>query len=159
VARYQGCANALWRILGDRVETPGFARTGDLLIKAATSIPLEGRPMYAALRAMPVPDDVVPRMFHAGAMLREHRGDGHIVALTSEGIGGLEAHALYALGMNIPAEKFGRIQHLAAQHRVLLDGMRSRGLIGDDGWLSEQGRAVQRRVEDLTDDVAVAAQD
>jgi hypothetical protein len=155
VARYQGCANALRRILGDRVEALQFARAADLLIKAATSIPLEGRPMYAALRAMPVPDDVVPRMFHAGAMLREHRGDGHIVALTSEGIGGLEAHALYALGMSMPAEKFGRIQHLpAAQHRVLLDGMRSRGLIGDDGWLSEQGRAVQRRVEDLTDDLA-----
>jgi hypothetical protein len=32
--------------------------------------------------------------------------------------------------------------------------MRNRGLIGDDGWLSDQGRDVKRRVESLTDDLA-----
>ena len=32
--------------------------------------------------------------------------------------------------------------------------MRARGLIGDDGWLSEHGRAVKQRVEALTDDLA-----
>ena len=32
--------------------------------------------------------------------------------------------------------------------------MRDRGLIGDDGWLSELGRAVKQRVEALTDDLA-----
>jgi hypothetical protein len=36
----------------------------------------------------------------------------------------------------------------------VIDGLRARGLIADDGWLSEQGRAVKRRVEDLTDDLA-----
>jgi hypothetical protein len=32
--------------------------------------------------------------------------------------------------------------------------MRDRGLIGADGWLSEQGRAVKQRVESFTDDLA-----
>jgi len=32
--------------------------------------------------------------------------------------------------------------------------MRDRGLIGDDGWLSEPGGAVKQRVEALTDDLA-----
>ena len=32
--------------------------------------------------------------------------------------------------------------------------MRDRGLIGDDGWLSERGRTVKQRVESLTDDLA-----
>jgi hypothetical protein len=32
--------------------------------------------------------------------------------------------------------------------------MRDRGLIGDDGWLSERGRAVKQQVEALTDDLA-----
>ena len=32
--------------------------------------------------------------------------------------------------------------------------MRDRGLIGEDGWLSEAGRAVKQRVEALTDDLA-----
>src|SRR5215467_9630906 len=134
-ARQMGCVKALRRILGDRVDSPAFARAAELLIKAATSAPAEGRPMYAALRAI--------------------RGDGHIAALMTEGVGGLEAHVLFALGMDMPAEKFGRIHHLpAAQLAAVIDGMRDRGLIGDDGWLSEPGRAVKQRVEALTDDLA-----
>jgi hypothetical protein len=154
-ARQVGCVNALRRILGDHIGSPGFARAADLLTKAATSAPVEGRPMYAALRALPIPEEVVARLFHAASLLREHRGDGHIAALMVEGVGGLEAHVLLALDMNMPAEKFGRIHHLpAAQIAGLIGGMRDRGLIGDDGWLSEQGRAVKQRVESLTDQLA-----
>jgi hypothetical protein len=150
-----GCGKALRRILGDRVDSPGFARAADLLLKAATSAPSEGRPMYAALRALPIPDDAVARLFHAASLLREHRGDGHIAALMVEGVGGLEAHVLLALDMDLPAEKFGRLHHLpAAQLAAVIDGMRGRGLIGGDGWLSDRGRAVKRRVEFLTDDLA-----
>ena len=154
-ARQQGCANALRRILGDHIGTPTFARTTDLLLQAATSAPYEGRPMYAALRALPIPEDVVVRLFHAGALLREYRGDGHITALTVEGIGRLEAHVLFALSMGMPAEKFGRIHHLpAAQLAAVVGGMRDRGLIAGDGSLSDAGRAVHQRVEALTDDLA-----
>jgi hypothetical protein len=154
-ARQLGCVRALRRILGDRVNDPAFARATELLLKAATSAPVEGRPMYAGLLAIPIPGDVVARHFHAAALLREHRGDGHIAALMSEGVGGLEAHALFALSMDMPAEKFGRIHHLPpAQLASVTGGMRERGLTGDDGWLSEQGRAVKERVEALTDDLA-----
>jgi hypothetical protein len=154
-ARQMGCATALRRILGDHLVSPTFARAADQLLKAATSAPFEGRPMYAALRAIPIPDDIVARLFHAASLLREHRGDGHIAALMSEGIGGLEAHVLFALDIGMPAEKFGRIHHLpAAQLAAVIDGMRDRGLIGDDGGLSELGCAVKRRVEALTDDLA-----
>ena len=98
---------------------------------------------------------MVARLFHAASLLREHRGDGHIAALMVEGVGGLEAHVLLALDMDLPAEKFGRVHHLpTAQLVAVIDGMRDRGLIGDDGWLSDQGRAVKQRVESLTDDLA-----
>jgi hypothetical protein len=154
-ARRLGCGNALRRILGEHVGSPAFTRAGDLLTKAATSAPVEGRPMYAALRALPVPDEPVDRLFHAASLLREHRGDGHIAALMVEGVGGLEAHVLLALDMGMPAEKFGRIHHLpAAQLAALTGGMHDRGLIGDDGRLTDEGRAVKKRVEDLTDDLA-----
>ena len=57
--------------------------------------------------------------------------------------------------MGMPAEEFGRIGHLpAAQLAAVIDGMRGRGLIDDDGWLSESGCAVKQRVEALTDDLA-----
>src|SRR3954452_21623711 len=154
-ARQRGCVTALRRILGDHVDSPAFARATELLTKAATSAPIEGRPMYAALRAIPTPDDVMTRLFHAASLLREHRGDGHIAALMIEGVGGLEAHVLLALDMGMPAEKFGRIHHLAAEQlAALIGGVRDRGLIGDDGWLSESGCAVKHRVEALTDYLA-----
>jgi hypothetical protein len=154
-ARQKGCVKALRRILGDRVDSPEFARATELLLEAATSAPFEGRPMYAALRAIPIPDDVVARFFHAASLLREHRGDGHIAALMTEGIGGLEAHVLLALDVNMPAEKFGRIHHLPREQiAAVIDGMRDRNLIAGDGWLSERGRAVKQRVEALTDDLA-----
>jgi hypothetical protein len=74
-----------------------------------------------------------------------------------EGIGGLESHVLLALDMGMPAADFGRVHHLpAGQLAAVIDAMRDRGLIGDDGWLSERGRAVKQRVEAHTDDLAAA---
>src|SRR4051794_31118016 len=154
-ARQLGCVRALRHILREQVDSQPFARAAELLLEAATSAPFEGRPMYAALRALPVPDDVVARLFRAASLLREHRGDGHIAALMTEGVAGLEAHVLLALDMDMPAEKFGRIHHLpAAQLAAVIAGMRDRDLIGDGGWLTESGRAVKQRVEALTDDLA-----
>jgi hypothetical protein len=154
-ARQAGCVKALRKILRDLVDTPTSARATELLTKAAISAPLEGRPMYAALRSIPIPDEEVARLFHAASLLREHRGDGHVAALMTEGVGGLEAHVLYALDMGMPAKKFGRIHHLPdAQLDAVIGEVRDRGLIGDDGWLTETGRAVKQRVEDLTDDLA-----
>src|ERR1700760_3984270 len=57
-----GCAKGVHRVLGARVELPSFARATELLTRAATSAPREGRPMYAALRAVPAPGDVVSRL-------------------------------------------------------------------------------------------------
>lgn len=156
-ARLEGCVAALRRILGDLVETPGFARAVVLLTKAATSAPLEGRPLYAALRALPLPDEPVARLFHAASLLREHRGDGHVAALMAEGVGGLEAHVLLAVDLGIPARTFGRIHHLpAAQLDALIDGMTARGLIEDETSFTPAGRQVKDRVEDLTDRLAAA---
>lgn len=47
------------------VDTPAFGRAAELLLEAAVSAPVEGRPMYAALRSIPVPDEVVALLFHA----------------------------------------------------------------------------------------------
>ena len=154
-AREQGCVAALRRILGDLVETPGLARAAELLAKASTSAPTEGRVMYAALRALPVPEEPMARLWHAATLLREHRGDGHVAALVAAGIGGTEAHVLHALSEDIPAKKFGRVHHLpAATLAAVVDGMRARGLIDGSGWLSDAGRMAKEQVESLTDDLA-----
>ncbi|RSM67259.1 hypothetical protein DMH03_02235 [Amycolatopsis sp. WAC 01376] len=156
-ARERGCVAGIRRILGDLADDPGVARAGDLLMKAATSAPIEGRALYAAVRTLPVPREPVARLWHAANLLREHRGDGHTVALVTEGIGGTEAHVLHALSIDMPAKEFGRVGHLpAAQLTAVIDGMRDRGLVGADGWLTADGRAAKERVEALTDKLAEA---
>lgn len=157
-ARQQGCVAALRRILGDLVETPGLARAAQLLAQASTTAPTEGRVMYAGLRALPVPEEPVARLWHAANMLREHRGDGHVVALVSERVGGIEAHVLSALDMGIyPAESFGRIHHLPeARLAEVMAGLRDRGLLDDSGHLTDAGRATKGRIERITDALAEA---
>jgi helix-turn-helix protein len=160
-ARQQGCVAALRKILGDLVETAGLARAADLLAKASTSAPTDGRVMYAGLRALPMPDDPVTRLWHAANMLREHRGDGHIVALMSEQVGGTESHVLSALDMGIyPAESFGRIHHLPKPYLAgVMDGLRDRGLLDESGRFTDAGRATKDRIESLTDALAEAPYD
>ncbi|MEI8409807.1 MULTISPECIES: SCO6745 family protein [unclassified Kribbella] len=159
-AREQGSVAALRRILGDLADTLGLARAAELATKAASSAPTEGRILYAALRALPVPEDPVARLWHAATMLREHRGDGHIAALVTAGIGGTEAHVLHALSEGTPAAKFGRVHHLpAAQLTAVVDGMHARGLIDDSGWLTDAGRKTKEEIESRTDELAAPAYD
>src|SRR3954467_12724177 len=56
-ARQMGCVKALRRILGDRIDSPAFARAADLLTKAATSAPRGAprRPPPPRRRAPPRP--------------------------------------------------------------------------------------------------------
>jgi hypothetical protein len=117
--------------------------------------------MYAALRALPVPEEPVARLWHAATLLREHRGDGHVAALVTAGIGGTEAHALHALSEGIfPAETFGRIHHLpAARLAEVMGGLRARGLIDASGRLSDAGRETKDRIEALTDELAAPPYD
>ena len=156
-ARERGCVAGMRRILGELADDPAVARAGDLLLKAATSAPVGGRPLYAALRALPVPQEPLARLWHAATLLREHRGDGHTVALLTEDVGGTEAHVLHALSIDLPAEKFGRVWHLpAAQLAAVIDGMRARGLVDADGGLTPAGRTTKDRVEAMTDRLAEA---
>ncbi|GAA1976807.1 hypothetical protein GCM10009798_42520 [Nocardioides panacihumi] len=157
-ARQRGCVAALRRILGDVVETTELARAAGLLAEASVSASPQGRVMYAGLRALPMPEDPVTRLWHAANMLREHRGDGHVVALVSQQISGTEAHVLSALDMDIyPAESFGRIHHLPKEHlAAVMDGLRARGLLDASGRMTAAGRETKARIEALTDALAEA---
>ncbi|GAA5148657.1 hypothetical protein GCM10023340_22790 [Nocardioides marinquilinus] len=161
-AHERGCVAGLRAGLGDLADAPSLARAADLLTTAAVSAPLEGRPMHAALRALPVPPsapdgDPLHRLWHAAVLLREHRGDGHVAALMVCGVGRTESHVLHALSMGLAAHEFGRIHHLPrAQLDAVVDGLRTRGLVDDAGGFTEAGRTVKQRVETLTDELAVA---
>ncbi len=151
-ARDEALQPVLASMFGD---ADSVAEAADLATLAIEGCALEGRALFAGHAALPPPDDAILRLWWAATLLREHRGDGHIAALMVDGIGGLESHVLASLDMGLPAASFGRIHHLpAAQLDIVIGGLRDRGLVGDDGWLSATGQAVKRRVESLTDDLA-----
>lgn len=157
-ARERGCVRALRERLGELADGPAVTRAADLAMTAARSAPLEGRPIFAGLRTLPDPPEPLARLYLAATMLREHRGDGHNAALLTHGIGGIEAHALYAVSIGMPAKEFGRIHHLPdALLDGVLEGMRERGLIDADGLITEHGRVLREEIEEVTDRLAEPA--
>ncbi|SKN36335.1 Uncharacterised protein [Mycobacteroides abscessus subsp. bolletii] len=67
----------------------------ELLGRAAREASPSGRPLYAALTAVPWPDEPVAVLWHAATLLREQRGDGHVAALVAAGIGGRESNVFH----------------------------------------------------------------
>lgn len=157
-AREEGSVAALRRLLGDRAKDAAVVRAGNLLIEAGASASTDGRALYAAVRTLPVPEEPLARLWHAANLLREHRGDGHVAALVTAGIGGTEAHVLHALSEGTPAERFGRLAHLPRiQLAAVVENMQARDLVGPDGWLTAVGRRTKKRVESITDELAASA--
>jgi helix-turn-helix protein len=158
--RQRGSAAALRQMIGALAGSPALARAADLATRAGASAPVEGRALYAGLRALDVPEEPVARLWHAATLLREHRGDGHNAALLAHGIGGTEAHVLLALSLGMRAEKFGRVHHLPeAQLAAVIDGLRGRGLVDAAGGFTDAGRETRERIEALTDELAAPAYD
>lgn len=157
-ARLRGSVAALRRQIGSDADPAAIARAADLATRAAVSAPLEGRALYAANRALPVPDEPVARLWHAATLLREHRGDGHVAALTAAGVGGRASHVLHALATGTPAGVYATARGLGDDEwATVLAGLRERGLVGEDGGLSAAGRALKDGVEEVTDDLAATA--
>jgi hypothetical protein len=93
-ARLDGVDRALRRMLGDDVA--GLEEAADLAREAAEHAPIAGRPLAAANRALPWPDEPHLALWQATTILRESRGDGHVAALVAAGIGPCEALVIYA---------------------------------------------------------------
>ncbi|GAB3868324.1 hypothetical protein GCM10028801_44090 [Nocardioides maradonensis] len=157
-ARLTGSVAALHRVLGD-VDGDRLARASELAHRAAASAAPEGRPLYAANAALPWPEDPVARLWHAATLLREHRGDSHVVALQAHGIGGREAHVFRAAATGIPRSTYTTARDFTGEEwAACTASLASRGLIGE-GALTTEGRAVDARIEQLTDELAAPAYD
>src|SRR5581483_10713913 len=133
------------------------AALAPLLERAIASAPDAGRPLFAANRALEQPDDPVERLWLAATCLREHRGDGHVAALTSLGIDGCEAHVLSAAWKRLPPQMILDSRGWSEDDwAAATDRLRSRGWIDGDGVLTSQGREVREQIEAHTDVLAFA---
>jgi hypothetical protein len=117
----------------------------------------EGRPLFAGHAGLAWPDDPVQALWHAQSLLREFRGDGHIAALTVEGLSGLDALISHAGSGDVPGEVLRLTRGFSPDEWAAgIDSMASRGLVDATGAFTDAGRAQRDRVETTTDQLAVA---
>jgi hypothetical protein len=100
-ARRAAVATALRRLVDD---TDAVAEAAELARIATEGCDVAARPLFAAHRSLPWPDDPHLALWHAATLLREHRGDGHVIALAAEGLDGCSAHVAAAEAGSAPRE-------------------------------------------------------
>jgi hypothetical protein len=159
-ARRAAAAKALRAVLGTAADGPEVEEAAVLARRAAeasTTRP-EGRPLFAAHAALPWPDEPLLVLWHAQTLLREFRGDGHIAAMTVEGVSGVEALIIHgATGDVAPATLRSSRNWPKDEWAAGEEGLRSRGWLAADGSLTEAGRTHRQWVEDRTDLLALPA--
>lgn len=155
-ARYASADAALRRLLGQDIASAGMQEAAIIARRAVEACSVAGRALFAAYTELPWPSEPHMVLWHAATLLREYRGDGHVVSLLAEGLDGCEAHVTLA-GTGVvnreqlqPARGWSDEEWLAAQKRLY-----ARGLLGEDGLLTEEGVAVRQAVEERTDLLAL----
>jgi hypothetical protein len=132
----------------------------ELAVRAVHQAPLDGRPLFAANRALPWPDDPLAALWQAATLLREHRGDAHIAVLSAAGVSGRECNVLQAAAGLIPRDYIARTRDYDdATWRHHEEQLAGRGLLNDDGTLTEAGRELKDAIESTTDALALSALD
>lgn len=148
---------ALRRLWGDEVAGAAVAEAAELAIRATTRLQVDGRPLFAGHAGLEVPGEPHLALWHACTLLREHRFDGHVAALTTHEIRGDEALIIaVAAGKGVDAPTLRRFrgwtdeQWADAERRL-----RERGVIDGDGALTAAGHALRDALEETTDRLAI----
>jgi hypothetical protein len=133
-------------------------RAAELLGPVAAAADPTGRPLGAANAALELPADPLGRLWQLATTLREHRGDGHVAALVTEGITGLQAHLLQSASGRFPQAVIQRARTGWADEdwAGAAAALRERGLLraGPEPVLTPAGRALLDSVEARTDERA-----
>ncbi|MCU1447875.1 MAG: hypothetical protein JWP02_45, partial [Acidimicrobiales bacterium] len=97
-ARLHGADAALRALLGDDVTSDAVKEAATLARTASEAGDRAGRPLFSANADLAWPTEPHLALWQAATLLREHRGDGHVAALTSAGLDGCESHVTLVAG-------------------------------------------------------------
>jgi hypothetical protein len=148
-ARTDGAIAQLTRVLG--AGPPGVERLRDILERASESLHVEGKPLYAGLMALVVPESALGAAWRFADRLREYRGDAHTSAWTSAAFDAVEIGLLTELYWGLPLKTYVRSR--AWSDDDLDAGIRrleERGLIAGDQF-TDLGQRDREAVELSTD--------
>jgi hypothetical protein len=156
VARLAAVDAALRRLWGDDTASAAVAEAAKLALRAAAHLRADGRPLFAGHAGLPVPTAPHLALWHACTLLREHRFDGHVAALTAHGLDGLAALVTaVAVGKGIDATTLRSWRGWTDEEWARGEQrLQQRGLLDEGGRLTDAGEATRAAVEDLTDRLA-----
>jgi hypothetical protein len=151
-ARYVGAAETLRALVPDERLV---SEAADALAPLVADLDTIGRPLSAGFAALPLEADPYRRLWQVAGTLREHRGDGHVIALVSLGIAGLTTLVLRA-GVDLDATSMKKArgwtdEEWDAEAARLVE----RGLLRTDHRIAPEGADLLNRAEDLTNRLAV----
>ncbi|MES2095064.1 MAG: hypothetical protein V4531_14830 [Actinomycetota bacterium] len=150
-ARSLGAAATLRDLFADE---EAVTEAAEALAGVAARVDTIARPLTAANTALPVETDPYRRLWQAASTLREHRGEGHVIALVEQEIPGLSSIILRsAVDIDATAIRSAR-GWTEDQWTAEVEELRSRGLLTDRGVISAQGTAALDRTEGLTNRLA-----
>jgi hypothetical protein len=153
--RYDLARTSLAPALGT-IDVAKIAR--DLTI-VSERLDVAGRPLAAAHRDLPAPDDDIGRLWHAATVIREYRGDCHVAVLTAAGIDGAAANALAVAAGLAPADQRTFRGWTEDEWTAAIARLTTRGWVRPDGAITDTGRAARNQIEDTTDRVCAAGMD
>jgi hypothetical protein len=111
-----------------------------------------GRPLFSGLRSMAWPDHPVGQLWRACDLLREHRGDSHVAACISAGLGPVAMNVVTELWLGMPLGVYtagfrGWSEEAIA---VTVGDLERRGLLAGRE-LTPDGRRLRDDIEERTD--------
>ncbi|MCX2180871.1 hypothetical protein KV205_10060 [Streptomyces sp. SKN60] len=153
-ARAAGATAALRRVAPSA--SGAAAELVPLLARVVAVADGAGRPLFAANRDVPAPEDPVGALWQATTALREHRGDGHVALLAAEGLDGCEAHVLFAAAEGVPPATLRDNRGWSEDDwRAAAARLAARGLLDPAGAPTAEARALRAHLESRTDTLAV----
>ena len=148
-ARRSGATAQLARILGDAPD--GIERVAELLARAGDGLQPAGRPLFAGMSSVPVPDEPLAAAWVLGDRLREYRGDSHTAAWTSAGYDAVEISLVTEAWWGLPLRSYSRTRAWSADDLDgAVDRLRASGDLDGDT-LTDAGRQRRADVEEATD--------
>lgn len=151
-ARQQGATAMLQRVLGEQPE--GLARVTELLRRAADAAPWAARGVYSGLRSLGFPGRPMGDLWRAADLVREHRGDSHVISWAVGGVDAVEILLLTEQWWGLPARAYTPSRGWTdADMDAGYDRLRERGLMTADEKLTDAGWAFREEIEVRTDEL------
>ena len=151
-ARERGATQMLQRVLGDEPGGPGPGHRPAAPRRGRGSV--GGPPVFGGLRSLGFPGHRLGELWRAADLLREHRGDSHVIAWAVGGADAVEVLLLTEQWWGLPARSYAPTRGWTGPDMDAgFARLQARGLMTGGERLTDAGRAFREEIEVRTDEL------